>query len=339
MLLLVLCAVSPVRDPFRSVSVPTLGFFHSGERDAAYHNGMRIIARLAHHFDASALGLVTVNCSATQLCEKRLVEPLPAFQLFVPNAPRALEFTNEQQLFPVLEFIEDNAGVGAAAAAHPLPAADVAAIGAANYSAFLGGSGCAVVLYALRERDRMSELLRPTFAELSSLFAGDRRVRFGAVDCSADRALCLRLGVRAAPLVVAYRGGALRAHRGVRELPQLLRFVNAQCGASARIDDAADVRLAREFASCAGDAAAQQRVIASARAAGASPTCVRLMERYARGGASAADDAARAARVLAALPRDEGSGGPRERVAAALRLIGEFGGQKQFTSERWAAYP
>ena len=145
---------------------PALAYFYDNEENSDFQSGISVVKRLDRIFNPSIMDIVTVNCSRTKFCQQKLIEPLPSFHLFVPNYSSSLEFTNEHQLFPVIQFIQSNTKIDKGFWKNAIPKTKVEKVEFDNYTNFLGFDGCKVLLYYIEEHDSMSSLFKPTFVEL-----------------------------------------------------------------------------------------------------------------------------------------------------------------------------
>lgn len=92
------------------------------------------------------------------------------------------------------------------------------------------------------------QALKPEYIKGAKQIASDDGIKFGAVDCTKDQALCQRYGVKGYPTLMGFIGGRSKEYRGPREADGMVEYLrslkqskgskggSAKCPASLLID-------------------------------------------------------------------------------------------------------
>jgi hypothetical protein len=193
---------------------------------------------------------VTVNCSTyLQWCIDHQIEPLPLIKLFWDPRPHELEMTNEHAPYAIVEFATSNSR----AKSLVRETGNLQELNEDNWTQFVIQNKWRIVGF-MNPEDRPSILLYPTMHELADIFAEEKDMMFGLVNCTGDYSFCRSLGIRAAPIVRVYQGPVWKDYTGYRELEFLLPWINAECGKRRKFDRTIEVReTIEEFESVLGD--------------------------------------------------------------------------------------
>jgi hypothetical protein len=208
----------------KSISVAGLFFAGSPQSEAEDKEEIRIFGKASELIIGAEFLLV--NCTTyPRVCEEKMASPKPCLFLFRPPKPDPLQFTNEHSIYAIVEFVTGN---GKAQSVIP-PNDNLKTLSPDNYSNFGVGSPYKIIAF-MNSRDRMSQMLYPTLHQLADVFAPEKDMTLGTIDCGIHPKYCISIGVDAAPIVrVARQDGQFDDYVGTREMPFLLKFINEKC--------------------------------------------------------------------------------------------------------------
>ena len=211
------------QDVFAVTDEPVLALFYDGETPAT-KRAKGLLERVSNL--TTGVSFAVCDCGRfPDTCISLFVEPLPGFRLFTARRTEPYEYTNEHSLFALLDFLKRNTKCVSAVQ----ESGKLFNVTAGNYDEISTGGSCNVIAYVL-PRDRMSLLFAPTIRELAHVYRDEVDMNFGVVNCTANMTFCRSVGIDAAPIVRVYKGTEYVDYEGVREVPYLVDFVNAQCG-------------------------------------------------------------------------------------------------------------
>ena len=180
---------------------------------------------------------VALDCSQSpDICRKNFLEPNQAINLFHSfhrelfhhkdhyHGSHSLEFTNENSLFALIEFIESNTHFKS-----NIEIKKQSFLAGNNFSDFVKSHEYSAVFFTDRNA-RMSSILIPTINEISDSFKKDKNIGVAEVLCSDVIDFCVDQGVESGPTLRIYKGESnYSEYKGTREFPFLIDFINKEC--------------------------------------------------------------------------------------------------------------
>lgn len=198
-------------------------FYYSEDKNISDERPFTVFKQAEKYYPNITFGIVNCHENLTR-CHRNGIEPSPAIYTSNKFHSNRVQYTNEFSLFPILYYLQHVTRQNPINITLQKPPE----VNRLDVKSKLGQYDCSAIFYTDMS-DRMSQILIGAMNEIADAFKYDN-VFVGQALCNKDLELCFKMNVTVAPLLRVYKSDEYYDYEGIREVPQLLSFINSKCG-------------------------------------------------------------------------------------------------------------